>query len=312
MKFKKQGLICDFNTLDIPWFKKNAMVPIPYLINENKLRIFLGMCDAQNVGRIGYIDVNPNDPSEILDYSKVPALDVGEDGCFDDNGVLPAGILEENGKLYMFYSGYQLTKKVPYLIFSGIAVSEDHGVTFKRLSNVPFLDRSNEEFSIRSGGHLIQDANGEYYLVYQGGSSWVYKNSHKMPSYDIKVKQLNIKNVEALLNEKVLSNTAFTFQSSDEFGFATPQIFIENNIYKMIYSIRSKSKGYRMGYAESHDKGLSWVRKDDKMEIDVSENGWDSEMICFGNLHSVKEKAYLFYCGNHYGTAGMGYAELIK
>jgi len=312
LNFNKKGLICSYQTLDIPWYKKNTMVPITYLIDDKTLRIFIGMCDSENIGRIGYVDVNPNNPSEILDYSKNPSLDIGKEGCFDDNGVLPSGILEEDGKLYMFYSGYQLTKKVPYLIFAGIAVSEDKGKTFTRLSNSPFLDRSNEEYSIRAAANITRTSNNVYEILYLGGSDWIDKDGHFMPSYNIKYKSLKLNKITDILNDFSNPIVAVNIQGSDEFALAMPQVFIEGNTHKMIYSIRLKSKGYRMGYAESFDKGKNWQRMDDKIKIDVSMDGWDSEMICFGHMQSYKNKTYLFYCGNHYGMGGMGYAELIK
>ena len=79
----------------------------------------------------------------------------------------------------------------------------------------------------------------------------------------------------------------------------------------MYYSVRSISKGYRLGYAESED-GITFERMDEKMEIDVSEYGFDSEMICFGKIFKHGFRTYLFYCGNHYGVGGVGYAELVK
>lgn len=288
------------------------MVPITYLVDEKTLRIFLGMCDADNVGRIGYIDVNPENPSEILDYSENPCLDIGKDGCFDDNGVLPSGILEEDGKLYILYSGYQLTKKVPYLIFAGIAVSEDKGKTFTRLSNSPFLDRNHDEYSIRAAVNVRKKSNGIYDVLYLGGSEWIDKDGHLMPSYDIKYKSLKLNKIRDILNDFSSPITAISLKDDDEFALAMPQVFIENNVHKMIYSIRLKSKGYKMGYAESYDEGTTWIRKDDQIDLDVSKSGWDSEMICFGHLQTIKDKTYIFYCGNHYGIGGMGYAELIK
>jgi hypothetical protein len=270
------------------------------------------MCDADNVGRIGYIDVNPNNPKEILDYSKNPSLDIGQDGCFDDNGVLPSCILEENGKLYMFYSGYQKVAKVPYFIFSGIAVSEDQGKSFKRLSKKPILDRSDNELSVRAAIHCMKDSDG-YKIWYLGGSDWIKKNESQIaPKYDIKYKFIKSNSILSILNGIDDQKTSLELNNDDEYGLSMPQVFIENGVHKMIYSIRTISKGYRMGYAESSDSGKSWIRKDDQIKLDVSSEGFDSEMICFGHLQKTESKTYLFYCGNHYGIGGIGYAELME
>jgi hypothetical protein len=77
----------------------------------------------------------------------------------------------------------------------------------------------------------------------------------------------------------------------------------------MFYSVRTRSKGYRLGYAESVD-GLNWTRKDEAIGIDVSDSGWDSQMIAYSSLVKHKDKVYLFYNGNNLGESGFGYAEL--
>ena len=71
------------------------------------------------------------------------------------------------------------------------------------------------------------------------------------------------------------------------------------------------SRGYNMGYAESSD-GYEFQRNDEKAGIELSSEGWDSEMICYPNVFKYKEEIYMFYCGNGYGKSGFGYATLIK
>ena len=64
-----------------------------------------------------------------------------------------------------------------------------------------------------------------------------------------------------------------------------------------------------MGYAESQD-GITWVRKDELVGIDISKNGWDSEMIEYPNVITYSGKQYMFYNGNDYGATGIGLAVL--
>ena len=303
MKWNKKGFICSHKTLNLKWYKKNTMVPVPYLVNNKILRIFITMCDKDNIGRIGYIDVNPNNPKQILDYSKTPCLDIGLDGMFDDNGVLPSCLIEKDERLYMFYSAYQKQSKVPYTIFSGIAVSEDQGKNFIRAKKTPILDRIEDELFIRSAIYCLKD-NDKYKIWYSSGSNWINNGLKIAPKYNLRYLESN-----DILNLNNKSRPAIELEN-DEYGLTTPHVFKENNIYKMTYAIRSISKGYRMGYSESKD-GIKWNRIDKNMDIDVSKKGFDSEMICFGNIFKFKDITYLFYCGNHYGIGGMGYAELI-
>ena len=281
------------------------MVPIPYLVDDKTLRIFLAMCDEENIGRIGYVDVDPQNPSKIIGYSENPCLDIGCDGAFDDGGVLPSCVIKKDGKLYMFYSAYQKMVKVPYSILSGLSVSEDDGKTFTRVSEVPILERTDVDQFIRSAIFCLEDK-GKYKIWYSSGTSWTHNKVKIVPKYNIRCIES-----EDLFNWSGCEPENSILLEGDEYGLTTPQVEKENGVYKMNYSIRSISKGYHLGYAESKD-GVNYKRMDEQMDVYTSPTGWDSEMICFGNTIKVNEKKYLFYCGNHYGMAGFGYAELIK
>ena len=96
-------------------------------------------------------------------------------------------------------------------------------------------------------------------------------------------------------------------ENENEHGFGRPYVVKHKGIYKMFYSIRVKEKGYRLGYAESVD-GYEWVRKDELMNLDVSENDFDNEMICYSAVIEINNKLVMFYNGNNFGKSGLGYA----
>jgi hypothetical protein len=73
----------------------------------------------------------------------------------------------------------------------------------------------------------------------------------------------------------------------------------------MWYSYRGEH--YKIGVADSTD-GILWQRKDSEVGIDVSETGWDSEMIEYAHVFELRNHLYMFYNGNGYGKTGLGYA----
>ena len=75
----------------------------------------------------------------------------------------------------------------------------------------------------------------------------------------------------------------------------------------MWYSYRGEY--YKIGYAESKD-GINWTRKDDEAGIDISKEGWDSEMICYPFVFNHGDQKYMLYNGNGYGRSGVGLAML--
>jgi len=79
--------------------------------------------------------------------------------------------------------------------------------------------------------------------------------------------------------------------------------------YRYSTHYRGKDKGYRIGYASSTNL-IDWVRVDAKAGIDVSEEGWDAEMISYPHVFELDGSTYLVYLGNQVGKHGFGLAVL--
>ena len=282
-----------------------AMLPTPLLVDNSTLRIFLGFCTSENVGRIGYVDVDPENPKNLIQVSKTPVLDIGSPGTFDDNGVVPISVIKKGRVVYLYYIGFQLGINVPYYMFCGLAVSHDNGNTFVRLSKSPVLDRTSEDLFARCGVNVIQDE-GVWKAYYVGGvkDGWTEYNGKRLPLYTMKY----IESKDGISWDNQTVKQCLEFNSDDEHGFGRPHVFKEGGLYKMYYSIRTYSRGYYIGYAESSD-GVSWNRKDDLAGIGVSLEGWDSMNISYPYIYKYKDKMYMFYNGNGCGKTGFGYAE---
>ena len=85
----------------ISWAKHSALTPTPVLINEDIIRVYAGFRDENGISRIGFVDVEAENPSKIRYISKSPVLDIGVAGAFDDNGVILGDTM---GDLRKFYS----------------------------------------------------------------------------------------------------------------------------------------------------------------------------------------------------------------
>jgi hypothetical protein len=96
---------------------------------------------------------------------------------------------------------------------------------------------------------------------------------------------------------------------------ASPDVFRWKGKYHMFFCYRygsryrGKERGYRIGYASSEDLSL-WNRDDSKAGIDVSDDGWDSEMVSYPHVFEVDGKIYMAYLGNEVGRRGFGLAVL--
>ncbi|MDM7987643.1 MAG: hypothetical protein QUS13_09940 [Smithella sp.] len=303
MKWKKQGLIYVANGA-FDWAQTHAMIPTPDIIKNDVLRIYVSFCDLNGIGRIGYVDVAANEPKRILSISDNPILDIGLPGTFDENGAVACSVFTmPDQRKYLYYVGFELGTKIRYRLFTGLATSIDGGETFQRIKKTPILDRSDSELYFRCGPFVMKD-NGLFKLWYVAGSSWTEIDGKMMPIYTI-----NYLESADGINWSDEGKVCIDIKNDDEHGFGRPYVIKENGFYRMFYSIRKSHKGYRLGYAESPD-GITWTRKDDEIGIDVSENSWDSEMLCYSSIVKHNSNIYMFYNGNEFGKTGFGYAVL--
>lgn len=304
MQWKKQGVIYCANETH-PWALSHAALPVPYKLDEETIRIYCAFRAQHNVSRVGYVDVKADDPKHVIRVSNTPALDVGRPGTFDDNGVIPVSVVPYGDQLYMYYGGFELGVKVPYFLFAGLAISRDGGNSFQRYQQVPILDRSDKELFFRTATCVLKE--GAIWKVwYIAGSGWVEHNGKKLPHYIIKYAE----SADGI-NWPDEGTTCIELKEG-EHGFGRPYV-IRNaqGLYQMYYSIRTFSRLYHLGYAESLD-GKRWIRKDKELGLEVSPEGPDSEMICYSAVWQHGDRTYLFYNGNNYGGTGICYAELYK
>lgn len=301
MKWVKLGYVYAANE-NFDWAQSHAYVPTP-LVLEDRIRVYTAFWDKEKVGRIGFVDVDRDDPLQILEISKKPVLDIGEPGTFDESGVTPTSIVKNEDRLFLYYFGWQKGVKVRYCLFAGLAIGHEEGKAFTRYSKVPILDRSDDELFLRSAPFVIPDSN-LHKMWYVAGSEWINVKGKEIPTYNLRYLES-----EDGLSWGKKGRICLELSGTDEIGFGRPYVIKENQGYRMWYSIRIISKGYRIGYAESKN-GLNWERNDHVVGIDVSESGWDSEMICFPAVVDIGKKRYMFYNGNNYGETGFGVAIL--
>jgi predicted GH43/DUF377 family glycosyl hydrolase len=255
------------------------------------------------VGRIGYVDVDADNPCRLLKVSANPVLDIGAPGCFDDNGVVPTCVLPVGDTLFLYYVGFQLGHRVRYFMFEGLAISQDGGESFARLTTVPIIDRSDGELHVRSSAFVMKEQ-GLFRMWYAGGTDWTSVDGKSLPVYNLRYLES-----EDGISWGKSGAVCVDFAHEDEHAFGRPFVLRHGGKYKMWYSVRTRSRGYRLGYAESQD-GILWIRMDNKVGIDVSQSGWDSEMIAYSSIVVHRDRTYMFYNGNNCGETGFGHALL--
>ncbi|MGZ3932991.1 MAG: hypothetical protein ACXVP0_17205 [Bacteroidia bacterium] len=286
------------------WAKTHAMTPTIDVMDD-RIRVYFSSLNEQMTGRIGFVDLDKKNPENVIHVSKEPVLDIGVDGTFDDNGVVPASVINYKGQKLLYYHGFQLVKKqVRFLMLTGLASSNDGGLSFSRNAAVPLLERNATDPFIRSLAHVVKEENN-FKIWYNGVNEWT----------DVKGKKLPVGNVRYLESgDPTDFSTAIPKQclapQAHEFSLSRPYVFKHSGVYKMLLSCRQRdTDSYKLGYAESAD-GQTWQRDDERLNVSGPCGDWDSDMICYTSLITLNGKHYLFYNGNGFGATGFGYAEV--
>jgi hypothetical protein len=289
----------------LSWMRTHAMVPTIYHVHQDLFRVYFSGRDDQNRSHVGYCDVEVHDGEiSVLRYSKDPCLSLGELGTFDDNGVTPSCVVDgENNQQHLYYIGWNSGSTTRMSLIAGLAISHDKGLSFARNSRAPLLDRTDREpFAIITAPFVLKDED-HWKLWYVSCEGWEHRD---LPTYNIKYAESNDG-----VHWQREGHVCIDFKDENEKALARPCVIKENNLYRMWFSYKDPAIGYRIGYAES-DNGKNWVRMDDQSGMDVSAEGWDSEMIEYANVFEHKCMRYMLYNGNEYGKGGIGYAVSRK
>jgi hypothetical protein len=279
-----------------------ALMPIAEIIDRNSglIRVYYSPRDKKNRSEVHFFEFNIFN-LEILKFSDNALYKHGKIGNFDDSGITLGSIVNHNNKKYLFYTGWNLTVNVPMNNSIGVAFFEKN--IFNRFGDGPIMTRTlNEPYSCASPFVLIDQ--GKFKMWYASMDKWENNNVNPKHFYNIKYAE-SLNGIE--WERKCI--VCIDYENEDEYAFGRPFILKENNLYKMWYCYRGHF--YKIGYAESID-GINWQRKDNQAGIEVSETGWDSEMLEYPFIFDFNNERYMLYNGNGYGKTGIGIAKLLK
>lgn len=308
MKWQKKGLI--FKTdKQFDWMSSHAQCPTAIVL-EDRIRIFFSARLENQQSLPTFIDVERDNPKKIIALNPNPVLERGRRGTFDENGIIPSYFISKEDQLFFYYAGWSQCKNVPYKNFTGLAISDDNGLTFTKFSEAPVFSL-NQYDPLSATGPCIVFKDNRFIAIYSTGVDWLEIDGKLEHTYQL---------TYAISKDGIYWSASgkLIFQSLDQLEADCKPCIIENEgVYHMWFSKRGSRNfrkpgdtAYRLAYAFSVDM-INWTRDDAKAGIDVSEEGWDSDMICYPHIVKVEDKYLMFYNGNDFGKSGFGYAELI-
>ena len=277
----------------------HASNPIPIKIKDDIFRIFFSGRDENDKSSVGYVDIDINEKI-VLNYSDSSVFSFGNNSSFYSHGVSIGSVYSIKDKTYILFMGWQIPDNQHWRGDIGrLQLLEDKYL--KLTPSTPFLSIDSIDKSSLSYPWVCYH-NGIYKMWYGSTISWTSSNKE----------MIHVINYATSLNGKDWNKhgLAIPYEIGEAQAFSRPSVLIKDNEYHMWYSYRSGlGEKYRIGYSHSFD-GLDWVRKHDKVGITVSEEGWDSEMVCYPYVFEHKTQIYMLYNGNGHGKSGFGLAKL--
>ena len=314
MKWKKLGRI--FNPIEHKLTNncvEFAQSP-QTIVFDDFVRIYFSTREKEVTGKylshISFVDME-KDFKKIIKISDQTVLPLGGLGCFDEHGIFPINPLKTGNEIIAYTCGWSRRASVSVETSIGYAISHDNGLTFQQMGQGPIMSSSlHEPFLV--GDAFVQKYNNTFHMWYIYGTKW----SHQTDESPARVYKIAYaKSINGLDWEREGKPIIPDKLNADECQ-ALPTIVYFNNLYHMFFCYRQatgfrkvSNRGYRIGYASSDDL-RNWKRDDEKFAIDVSEVGWDSEMLCYPHVFSCNDKIYLLYNGNEFGRFGFGLAVL--
>lgn len=290
------------------FFKTHAARPIPFLLDEQTIRVVFSSRDHDDRMLPTYLDVAADDPSRVLHVGHEPLMDLGAPGTFDDCGVTPGSVVPDGDGWLVYYTGWKRRRiLVTFELSIGLARLDPSGA-MTRVFEGPIIAQDRHHPFLAAGPFVLRDGE-RYRMWYCSGTGWTARDGNPEPLYRVH-QASSADGIDWAPHPDPVIDYAY-----DGEVISAPWVVARGGAFEMWYSTRGsesrEAKNYVIGFARSPD-GESWTRQDEQAGITRSPEGWDSAMICYPGLVSVGDREFMFYSGNGVGRGGLGYAERTR
>lgn len=315
MKWQKLGSIFNPSEHALPMSCVGFAQSPQALVFDTFVRVYFSTrvldSNGKYLSHVAFVDFDKKF-KKIINISTETVIPLGGMGCFDEHGIFPFNVLRDGNQIVAYTTGWNRRVSVSVDAAIGLATSDDGGLTFQKVGLGPVLSTSlHEPFLV--GDAFVRKFGDMYHMWYIFGTRWikhapgiqpdrVYKIAHATSADGIAWNKEGRLIISDKLNE-------------DECQALPTVIQIENRFhmffcYRQASDFRSnRSRSYRIGYAFSDDL-VNWTRDDKNSGIEVSKEGWDSDMQCYPHVFDMDGDIYLLYNGNEFGHFGFGLAKL--
>lgn len=281
-----------------PKLMTHAANPLPIHIEGDIYRILYNGRDIQNRSSVGAVDIDILKRQIVNEYHE-PFFEYGPVNSFYSHGVSIGSCYIVDDIQYLFFMGWQIPEQGHWRGDIGrLIVHPDLTLELDRnfLINSDSLDPLSLSYPC-----VLGSKEEGFHMWYGSTITWDAGNDEMIHV----IKYAFSPDGHTWRREGV----AVPYRIGYAQAFSRPSVYRnKDGRLDMWFSYRgSPGKTYRIGYATSSN-GKDWELLLDMSGIDVSDQGWDSEMIEYPYVFEHKGEQYMLYNGNSYGKSGFGLA----
>lgn len=281
-----------------PKLLTHAANPLPIHLEADVFRIFFSGRDAQNRSSIGAVDIDLVKRTIITEH-QAPIIEHGPKGSFYESGISIGNCYTVGGQRYVLFMGWQNPPDGHWRGDIGrLRLTPSLGLQLDM--DLPLMGASDVDPISLSYPWVEQNADGGFDMWYGSTEVWDAGNGEMLHV---------IKTAESADGHTWRrKGLAVPYKIGLAQAFSRPTVLREGNIGHMWFSYRSGlGESYRIGYSIAKDKA-GWDLRLNETGIDVSPDGWDSEMIEYPFVFEHRGHRYMLYNGNGFGKSGFGLA----
>lgn len=278
----------------------HAANPVPVHLQGDVFRVFYSGRDARNRSSVGAVDIDILRARVVQDHPAVQFSYGAPDSCFPD-GVSIGCHYRAAGRHWMLFMGWQSPPGAHWRGDIGrLEIKPD--LALAPAEKTPFLGADAEFDPVSLSYPWVLRLNDLWHMWYGSTVTWDTGNGE----------MLHVINHATSADGQNWHRhgQAVPHALGVAQAFSRPTVIKDRERLAMWFSYRSGTgQPYRIGHAVSAD-GSTWTLALDRSGIDVSPDGWDSDMICYPCVFQHAGRTWMLYNGNGFGATGFGLAVL--
>ncbi|MGX5828726.1 hypothetical protein [Mesorhizobium sp. 43Arga] len=306
-KWTRRGLLVSVKAGQ-GWWASHAQSPTVLALSPRLWRIYFAGRNSDNRSSILAVDLDPQDGMCVLDEHLDPILEWGPTGSFDCTGLGPSCALVVGGRVHLYYSGIYPRVDVRSQTAIGLAVSDD-GLSFERAFAGPIRSIGPADPYFVSTP-FVSAVEGGYRMWYTSGIGWTGTKGTLEPDYVLRT---------CFSPDGMLWETGSSVVLCDDLGDGIsqtrPWITHEAGGMRLWYSRRGRDfrasgkEAYRL-FSRRMDARTGTVGEAEPVIFSnpPAAGEFDSSMQAYCCIMQRPSGDVMFYNGNGFGEAGIGWA----